>query len=252
MRAVMKSVSPQICEKVASGDCTILVSKTAPKCDAPFKGYIYCTKSTRAHMFHLYINGGIGRQKFGITGHWRSGKKVVEVNPHLPAYRYNSYLAEGKVIGEFVCDKIEDFKCASVPYKKENNLGYGHFIDNGVYKVNGWFEGVVFERNDKYIDTMLKNKELSEMCLSAQQLFDYIGIGKHFYGLHISELKIYDKPKELSEFKTPPCEKGEKACANCKWLVKVNTPERYECECYVEDGKPITYAPKSYMYVEEN
>lgn len=176
MKAVMKSVSPRICEKVASGDCTILVSKTAPKCELPFKCYIYCTKAKKQDDI---IWAGV----CGDRGTW---------NEHI--------------IGEFVCDKIEDFKCASVPYKKENNLGYGHFVDNGVYKVNGWFEGVVFERNDKYIDTMLKNKELSEMCLSAQQLFDYIGIGKHLYAWHISDLKIYDFPLTLDAFnlgKTP-------------------------------------------------
>lgn len=242
MKAVLISIQPKWVEKITNGEKTIEVRKTAPK-QVPFKCYIYCTKSIRAHVFHLYINGGIGRQEFGITGLWRSGKKVVEVNPHLPAYRYNSYLAESKVIGEFVCDKIEDFKCASVPYKKENNLGYGHFVDNGVYKVNGWFEGVVFERNDKYIDTMLKNKDLSEMCLSAQQLFDYIGIGKHFYGWHISDLKIYDKPKELSEFYT------KKTCNSCKKSGYESTACIYDEDCKVP--MPITRAPQSWQYVEE-
>lgn len=225
MKAVMKSVSPRICEKVANGDCTILVSKTAPKCEVPFKGYICCTKSTRAHVFHLYINDGIGRQKFGITGHWRSGKKVVEVNPHLPAYRYNSYLAEGKVIGEFVCDRVYKWECKNRLEILESfpiwRASYMLFVD-----------------------------DLEKTCLTYDDLYDY-GKGKTLYGWHISDLKIYDKPKELSEFKTPPCEKGEKACANCKWLVKVDTPDRYECECYVEDGKPITRAPSNWQYVEE-
>ena len=157
----------------------------------------------------------------------------------------------GKVGLAIVCDKIEDFYCAYVPYLKENNLGYGQFVDNGVYKVNGWHEGIVFERNDRYIETMLNNDDLKEMCLSAQELFDYIGAGKHLYSWHISDLKIYDKPKELSEFKTPPCEKSEKACGNCKWLVKINTPDVYECECYVEEGRPITRPPQSWQYVEE-
>lgn len=224
MKAVMKSVSPRICEKVANGDCTILVSKTAPKCGVPFKGYIYCTKSTRANVFHLYINGGIGRQKFGIIGHWRSGKKVVEVNPHIPAYRYNSYLAESKVIGEFVCDKI--------------------------IKTCGWRLRGDTQQCAKRTTDEEAFPELA--CLTIDEIVKYAGSeNREVCGLHISDLKIYDKPKELSEFKTPPCEKGEKACANCKCLVKVNTPDRYECECYVEDGKPITRAPQSWQYVEE-
>lgn len=107
----------------------------------------------------------------------------------------------GKIGLKFICDRIEEFYCASVPYQRENNLGYGQFIDNGVYKVNGWHEGIVFERNDRYIDTMLNNNDLKEMRLTAQELFDYIGVGKHLYGWRISDLKIYDRPRELSEFK---------------------------------------------------
>ena len=210
MKAVMKSVSPRICEKVANGNCTILVSKTAPKCDAPFKGYIYCTKSTRAHMFHLYINGGIGRQKFGITGHWRSGKKVVEVNPHLPAYRYNSYLAEGKVIGEFVCDKVDKYT-------------FSHY--EAEYRIT--------------------HVEQKAMCLNQPELIQY-GKGKTLYGLHISDLKIYDKPKELSEFERPCSYKG--ICYSCKRFrpngIPLPAPYGF-CET------KITRAPQSWQYVEE-
>lgn len=75
MKAVMKSVSPRICEKVANGDCSILVSKTAPKCEVPFKCYIYCTRITdKKHC----------RDEFDV-GIWKG-------NEH--------------VIGEFVCDKV--------------------------------------------------------------------------------------------------------------------------------------------------
>lgn len=143
----------------------------------------------------------------------------------------------GKVGLAIVCDKIKDFYCASVPYSKENNLGYGQFVDNGVYKVNCWHEGIVFERNDRYIETMLNNDDLKEMCLSAQELFDYIGVGKHLYTWHISDLKIYDKPKELSEFKT--------GCKGCK------ERDTYHCYFHCYGKRPITRPPQSYMYVEE-
>lgn len=92
--------------------------------------------------------------------------------------------------------------------------------------------------------------DYKSMCLSYDEVKSY-GKSKTLYGWHISDLKIYDKPKKLSEFKTPPCEKSEKACGNCKWLVKINTPDVYECECYVEDGRPLTRPPQSYMYVKE-
>lgn len=200
MKAVMKSVSPRICEKVANGDCTILVSKTAPKCGAPFKCYIYCTSAKP----YLYKEANPPFELF-FDSELYKGKG------------YDDRLFSSKVIGEFICDRIDE-----------------------IYQCNsGWVK--------------------ENACISKDEFFNYLGIprGTHFgydkkaYAWHISDLKIYDKPKELSEFKTPPCEKSEKACGNCKWLVKVNTPDRYECECYVEDGKPITRAPKGWQYVEE-
>ena len=150
-------------------------------------------------------------------------------------------IVNGKVIGEFICDKVDNFYCASVPYLKENNLGYGQFIDNGVYKVSSWHEGIVFERNDKYIETMLNNDDLKEMCLSAQELFDYIGVGKHLYSWHISDLKIYDKPKELKEFYIP-CKKP--SCRMCDW-------EREYDVCACGYKKPITRPPQLWQYVEK-
>ena len=114
----------------------------------------------------------------------------------------------GKIVAE--CEvETEELKCACVPYRNKNNLGYEHYIDNGVYKVN-WSskdsinnnldgDGVVFERNDKYIDTMLKNDDLSKMCLSPQQLYDYVGLGNKFYALHIKKLKTFDS-KPLTDY----------------------------------------------------
>lgn len=203
MKSVLISINPKWCELIASGKKTIEVRKTRPKIETPFKCYIYCT---------------IGN---GVKGD----------------YLVPSGIQCGKVIGEFVCDKIEDFYCASVPYHKENNLGYGLFIDNGVYKVNGWIEGIVFERNDMYIDTMLNNNDLKEMCLSVQELFDYIGIGKYLYAWHISDLKIYDEPKESSEFWTVKCTNKRNSCIGCE--VKPN--------CI----KTITRPTQSWCYAEE-
>ena len=122
--------------------------------------------------------------------------------------KYLSNSLNGKIVAE--CEvETEELKCACVPYRNKNNLGYEHNIDNGVYKVN-WSskdsindnldgDGVVFERNDKYIDTMLKNDDLLKMCLSPQQLYDYVGLGNKFYALHIKKLKTFDS-KPLTDY----------------------------------------------------
>lgn len=120
-----------------------------------------------------------------------------------------SYILNGKIVAE--CEvETEELTCCCVPYCNKNNLGYEHYIDDGVYKVN-WSakdsinnnldgDGVVFERNDKYIDTMLKNDDLSKMCLSPQQLYDYVGLGNKFYALHVKNLRLVDKPRILNYF----------------------------------------------------
>lgn len=70
MKSVMLSIRPKWCEKIASGEKTIEVRKTKPKLETPFKCYIYCTQSGVA------------------LGAW--GK-------------------HGKVIGEFTCDRIDEY-----------------------------------------------------------------------------------------------------------------------------------------------
>lgn len=211
MNSYIVSIRPEWVEKIVDREKTFEVRKSAPK-GVPFKVYIYCSYGNDKENYML------GRR--------------------------------GKVIGEFICDKVEEFYCASVPYQKDNNLGYGQFVDNGVYKVNGWHEGVVFERKDRYIDTMLNNNDLKEMCLSAQELFDYIGIGKHLYGWHISDLKIYDKPKELSEFNRP-CPKTNFDCSICISYGKPYTWDFDEKTGKIFCTRRVTRPPQSYMRVEE-
>lgn len=49
-------------------------------------------------------------------------------------------------------------------------------------------------------DSRVALKEFPYTCLTDKQIIDYLGNGKTGYGWYISDLKIYDKPKELSEF----------------------------------------------------
>lgn len=236
MKAVMLAVQPKWVEKIANGEKTIEVRKTAP--DVPFKAYIYCTKSIRAHVFHLYINGGIGRQEFGITGLWRSGKEIVDVNPHLPAYRYNSYLAEGKVIGEFVCDNVIEFESE---FHDDNSTEQLRRV---------WYDEDDGERDaELFAEDGEPNYLCTKACLTWYELKEYIGTGYHtFYGLHISDLKIYDKPKELSEFYTID-ESGSDCCIAC---VYHETPlEEMPCRTCTGERRYLYRPPQSWQYVEE-
>lgn len=76
-----------------------------------------------------------------------------------------------------------------------------------------------------------------QACLTREEIVRYLkGVG---YGWHISDLVIYDKPKELSEFKGL-C-KVESDCCACPYYnyIKMNC-----------DGRTIKRPPQSWCYVE--
>ena len=76
--------------------------------------------------------------------------------------------------------------------------------------------------------------------VSASKLQKYAN-GKTLYGWHISDLKIYDKPKELSEFK-----KINRECLYADLgLTKRDCPECKNESCFM--SRP----PQSWCYVEE-
>lgn len=219
MKAILMSIKPKWCEKIFSGEKTIEVRKTTPKLETPFKAYIYQTKKP----VEVWLNG--------------TGRHISEYDKTC---WYND--GSGKVIGEFICDKVDKFSCKCIP-RQGISLGYERFTKDGVYLLNNNdTDCVVFERQDRYLDTMLKNADLATMCLSPQELFKYAGgFSKPLYGWHISELKIYDTPRELGEFKTPdkPYHRIIEHDGSLMFM------DGYE------SGKPLKRAPQSWQYVEE-
>ena len=143
MKSVMLSIQPKWCELIANGKKTIEVRKTRPKLETPFKCYIYCTNDKKA----ILDSDG--------NNFWTDKNYGGE-------HYYN-----GKVIGEFVCDRIEKFVVGSL-----------------------------------YCDDVEQ-----KACISYREICDYF-YGKNYdntvrigYGWHISDLVIYDEPKELGEFR---------------------------------------------------
>ena len=106
------------------------------------------------------------------------------------------------VVGEFVCDKID---CVDIPYPA--------------------FMG----RLDKHWT--------EDSCCTYYQLHRYFYHDRAYFW-HISGLKIYDMPRELSEFSRP--------FENC--IGKVC--DEYGC-AYCENGGHIKRPPQSWCYVED-
>ena len=89
-KAVLISIRPKWCEKIANGEKTIEVRKTKPKLETPFKCYIYCTGYDA-----LWVLDAPTREKYSFMA--------------VAAYLENPKGANkgnGKVIGEFVCDCV--------------------------------------------------------------------------------------------------------------------------------------------------
>lgn len=185
MKAVLISIRPQWCEKITSGEKTIEVRKTAPK-EVPFKTYIYETKESKMRYLDDRFNSFLNNK--------------------------SHYTDMGKVIGEFICDKVDEYT-------------FSHY--EAEYRVT--------------------HVEQKAMCLNQPELIRY-GKGKTLYGWHISDLKIYDKPKELSEFYTI-AESGSDCCCGCVWH---ETP-LFEMPCRTCTGerKYLYRPPQSWCYVEE-
>ena len=211
MKAVLISIQPKWCELIANGKKTIEVRKSRPKLETPFKCYIYCT---------------IGN---GVKGD----------------YLVPSGIQCGKVIGEFVCDRIDEYGA------EFTELQYPDACDKNV-SLNS-IKRVEFdeEADEPFYRYETSNEEynpddckfLKESCLTFNEVRQYIGetcYDKHFYGWHITDLKIYDKPKELSEF-SPICRFKGGRCKLCLF---------YE-EAFGGCCATVTRPPQSWGYVEE-
>lgn len=112
--------------------------------------------------------------------------------------------ANGKVVAEFVCDEIKRYCGGYLVVKEDAELA------------------------------------LAGSCLTRNQVIDYLGGFNtdydynpnrfNFFGYHISELKVYDKPKELNDFQRYP-------------MVKYDPPYIFP--------EPLKRPPQSWCYVEE-
>lgn len=93
-------------------------------------------------------------------------------------------------------------------------------------------------------------KEFPYTCLTDQQIIDYLGNGNQGYGWHISNLVIYDKPKEIRDFCYPTekyCEK--EMCGGCPKDQVMGLDGDYAFDC--EWQRPIKRTPQSWCYVQD-
>lgn len=82
-------------------------------------------------------------------------------------------------------------------------------------------------------------------CVSAEEIREYSGKDcKDISEMHITNLKIYDKPKELSEFRKSGFMTEE------EWLFNLYPNTHCHYEAWAKKFE-ITRPPQSWCYVEE-
>ena len=216
-KAVLLSIKPQFCELIASGKKTIEVRKTKPKIETPFKCYIYCTTDKR--LLRKFDKGEriddehfFDEHVFVRQNTWIRGT----LNPNK------------KVIGEFVCDFVDEY---IYDYCTHPEIGMDY--DCG----DNWWE--------------ISEEDLENACLTEEEFRAYAFPKELMHGWHISDLVIYDKPKELREFYTS-CDVMRCEFCDLWGSVRVNA-EEFDMDCKSDwfMHKPLKRPPQSWCYVEE-
>lgn len=118
------------------------IRKTKPKLNTPFKCYVYCTENKDAYdRLDIHSSDGIFRK------------------------------GNGKIIGEFVCDKIEEIDILNFPLCKYVTL-----------------------------NSVVDMDFVQKSCLEISEVEQYLS-EKTGYAWHVSDWTLYDVPKDLGEFK---------------------------------------------------
>lgn len=148
-----------------------------------------------------------------------NGELFLDRNGGYRGGDYEDRFLTGKVIGEFVCDEI---------YVRPANV---------IYYGKG---------QEDYLDL------LKSACMTEREVLDYMGgqFNRETYFWHVTDLKIYDKPKELSDFSKYEYKYLGGCCVNnnCKNYIYNGYYQPPECKI---DGCFFKRPPQSWCYVEE-
>ena len=213
MKSVLLSTRPKWCEKICHEigkdengkpiyEKRIEVRKTAPK-EVPFKVFIYATRPKK-----FYKCGAVSTSDELL---WLANGKVEMGDGFKFWADGDEYQClNGRIIGEFVCEWITEIN----PHCD---------IDGCVNQYIHSYPAI-----------------LGDDCLSFKEMKAYLG-NKKGYDWHISNLKIYDNPRELSEFSRPCSYSG--LCFSCK---RTSFKKDGNLLCNTK----ITRPPQSWMYVK--
>lgn len=190
MKKILMSIKPQYCAKIFNGEKTIEMRKIHPSIPTPYEVLVYETKE----QFVKSVRGACTTFGYGC----------------------------GKVIGSFVCDRIEkiEFRALCLSTLSER------------WEVN---------------------QIAKQACLTIDEMRDYLN-GDNGYGWHITAPKLFEKPRELREF-CVPCKEYDSDkphCGECDYYkYSPNDSGDAQEECLCGGYKPLRRPPQSWCYVED-
>ena len=199
MKNILISIKPKYVSMILNKTKTIEVRKRFPK---EYRGwvYIYCTKNGDRPIY----------LPWEFNCHKENGEYIADCEFKK---------GNGKVVARFYCDNVEEIYDIKdiTPYEFECEC-------------------------DRYVSKTISlspSEFIEKTCLTQTELDEYLDCGeKTGYAVHISQLEIFDKPKELSEFyKIGHYEDfndyfTDEKRINGKWCI------------------PLKKAPQSMMYIE--
>ena len=186
-----------------------------------------------------------------------SGKKTIEVRKSRPKldtpFKCYIYQTQNGKVGTGLFTKKGEIMGRSV----KNGKVIGEFVCDEIYQYStGNIDGQTISKDEMQKQSCLTYAELSayENSTTAKE-FCVCLMG--LYGWHISDLQIYDKPKELSEFYHYLPDKilynGDYDCRGGGEIVCMDMPEGgSDCEECPYGGRVyLKRPPQSWCYVEE-
>lgn len=222
MKAIMISDKPKWCALMMNGKKKVEVRKAnvgkAIQKLIDEQGfadiYVYCTKDEELYKF-----------SWNKTWWYENFKHFTDMGCDQ-AHAIDSDNLNGKVLFKFRCYKVEKIK---LPYT--------------LFGTNEW---VKCEAQRTLQTETLDEKDLLKLsCLKDIDFYTYLNFKNSpnnvGCAIHISDLEIFDRPKELSEFKV----KKTYICKNC--------PPKYQYGVCLKDCTEtlsLTKAPQNFCYVE--
>ena len=180
-----------------------------------------------------------------------NGEKTIEIRKTMPKCelpcKVYIYCTQAKNVKENIWKVIDPLNQVKPFYSLDYFGGHKNIALNGKVVAEFTLNNIeTIEKHQVYNASVVRHNA----CLNIMQLHDYIK-GKRFHAWHIDNLKIYDKPKELSEFygakECPYKDWGDIDNIGC-WEIGCEMFSRGECRF---GHLRLDIPPQSWYYVEK-